>query len=219
MSAGLRPWRAGLRPWGAGLRPWGAALRAWRAGLRPCGHRCRSDRVGHQAAARVDPGADGASWRAKRLSPLREPSPAHQVLEHHDVAAVDQHQLEVAPPHRPAGPPAVLDDPVLDSRLDGGGIDQGRDSAIAGGYAYWARGGQATERAAVGRAADIGFVCRRRWWRRCWGAALRAWGAGLRPWGALRWGAGLRPWRRGACVTVTCIAALAEVAQHALLRR
>src|SRR4051812_36966480 len=60
------------------------------------------------------------------LARLREPAATREVAEHDDVAAVCEHQLEIAPPQRAAGPPAVLDHPVLGDRLDGGAADGGR---------------------------------------------------------------------------------------------
>src|SRR3954453_19133966 len=39
------------------------------------------------------------------LRPLHKPTPPNEILEHDDVPAVHEHELEVAAPYRPAGPP------------------------------------------------------------------------------------------------------------------
>src|SRR5918992_5039800 len=53
------------------------------------------------------------------LGTLQEPPPADEIAEHHHVAPVYEDQLEVAPPQGPAGPPAVLDDPLLPQGVHG----------------------------------------------------------------------------------------------------
>ena len=108
--------------------------------------------IGCDAPSRNENGGVAVELYVVRIrasaKPAARTSAADQVLEHDDVAAVDQHELEVAPPHRPAGPPAVLDDPVLEHRLD-------RQSADHRGHAALARAAPrpaAAWRAGAGRA-------------------------------------------------------------------
>jgi hypothetical protein len=52
--------------------------------------------------------------------------------EHHYVASIDEDELEIAPPQRAAGPPAVLHDPLLPQGVHGHGPDRRGSAAGVG---------------------------------------------------------------------------------------
>src|SRR5688572_31410014 len=66
------------------------------------------------------------------LGALQEPASAYQIAEHDQVAPVDEDELEIAPPQRAAGPPAVLHDPLLPQGVHGHGLDRRRRAAGVG---------------------------------------------------------------------------------------
>src|SRR3954471_9235019 len=51
-------------------------------------------------------------------SAMAEPASVRELAEHDEVAAVDRHDLPVAPAQRPVGPPTVLVDAALQDRHD-----------------------------------------------------------------------------------------------------
>src|SRR2546423_5491098 len=95
-------------------------------------------RSGHSARAPED----GQPGRPMTSAHLRVPAPAMEVAEHDRVAAVGKHELEVTPGERAAGPPAVLDHPLLGDRLDGGAADGRRHAHGARLDAHWTRGAE-----------------------------------------------------------------------------
>src|SRR4029453_9353869 len=68
------------------------------------------------------------------LRTLQKPAPSDEVTEDHDIPAVEQHDLEIAPPQRPAGPPAVLHDPFLADGVDLPPGDAARGASVARNY-------------------------------------------------------------------------------------
>src|SRR5688500_738698 len=60
-----------------------------------------------------------SGWTLARSCALLEPLARHEVMEHHDVAAVLQEQLEIAAAQRAVRPPAILDHPFLERRRGG----------------------------------------------------------------------------------------------------
>src|SRR3954447_2624834 len=80
--------------------PWPRALRM--------GEPCGSARYG--TTARLQ--------RNCTNSAMAEPASVRELAEHDEVAAVDRHDLPVAPAQGPVGPPAILDEPRLADRHD-----------------------------------------------------------------------------------------------------
>src|SRR4051794_20321957 len=70
----------------------------------------------------------GRAARPARSASLRDPAAAVQVTEHEQAAAVLADQFQVTPPDRPIAPPAVLDEPVLEDRVDAPRADPDRDA-------------------------------------------------------------------------------------------
>src|SRR3954465_6102330 len=84
---------------------------------------------------------------------MGEPASGRELAEHDEVAAVDRHDLPVAPPQWPVGPPAVLDEPRLADRHDlvtvdrlrpparpGDDVDRPRDGEAPGARAHSSNG-------------------------------------------------------------------------------
>src|SRR4029453_4540473 len=65
------------------------------------------------------------------LRTLQEPAPSDEVTEDHDIPSVEQHPLEIPPPQRPAGPPAVLHHPLLADGVDLPPGDAARGASVA----------------------------------------------------------------------------------------
>src|SRR3954449_7347858 len=63
---------------------------------------------------------------------MAEPASVRELAEHHEVAAVDRHDLPVAPAQGPVGPPAILDEPRLADRHDFVTVDRVRPPARPG---------------------------------------------------------------------------------------
>ena len=62
---------------------------------------------------------------------LLEPAAGHEVPEEDSVAAVLEYDLEVAPPERPPRPPAVLNHPLLEDRLNRAAGERSRRAVVA----------------------------------------------------------------------------------------
>src|SRR5919199_4152754 len=75
----------------------------------PASTSSRRPRSAHPRAAEVGLSA---------LSALEEPAAGDQVAEDRQVSAVHQRELEIAPPHRKPGPPAILHNPLLEHAVD-----------------------------------------------------------------------------------------------------
>ena len=86
----------------------------------------------HQEEYRRGPASPQPLTSPNDLRALQEPTPGDQVAEEHDVATVDQDDLEVAPPQRSRGPPAVLDHPFLPHRVDLSAGHDTRGPSVAG---------------------------------------------------------------------------------------
>src|SRR5204863_4102567 len=83
----------------------------------------------HPAAAEVEP----STRRSAPSRPLEEPAASRRRLAEYDhVAAVGEHELEVAAAERLRRPPAILDQPLLAHRFDGHRLDGARNVAGAG---------------------------------------------------------------------------------------
>src|SRR3954449_5832440 len=105
----------------------------------PCGDRC------YGATARLQ--------RNCTNSAMAEPASVRELAEHDEVAAVDRHDLPVAPAQGPVGPPAILDEPRLADRHDlvtvdrlgpsarpGDDVDRPRDGEAPGARAHSSNG-------------------------------------------------------------------------------
>src|SRR3712207_4750132 len=126
MASSIAPWRPS----------WSVRARAeW-----PCSAAAAASSTGCEAPSRNE----NAEWQWSstygiRSTPLLVPAAPPEVPEHDRVAAAGQDQLEVAAPGRARRPPAVLDDPLLEHRLDRLALELGGGAVAAGADADAAR--------------------------------------------------------------------------------